>query len=151
MYAGILSLVGVVLIARPQSLFGSGGSYAGDATGLQRLSAVGVALLGVLGSAGAYTSIRAIGAKAHPLISVNMFSFYATTVAAIGMIILKIRPVFPGTIAGVVEWLVIGISGFVAQLMLTSGLQRERAGRGVSMVYLQMVFAFSFERYLPPL
>ena len=41
----------------------------------------------------------------------------------------------------------IGISGFAAQILLTTGLQRERAGRGVSMVYLQMVFAFGFERY----
>ena len=41
----------------------------------------------------------------------------------------------------------IGISGFVAQFLLTIGLQRGRAGREVSMVYLQMVFAFAFKRY----
>jgi drug/metabolite transporter (DMT)-like permease len=147
LYAGLVSLVGVVLIALPQSLFGDMSST-GGATGPQRLAAVGVALLGVLGAAAAYISIRAIGNKAHPLISVSMFSLYATLVSTIGLIVLKQSFTFPKTFAGWTEWLVIGISGFAAQLLLTSGLQRERAGRGVSMVYLQMVFAFGFERYL---
>jgi drug/metabolite transporter (DMT)-like permease len=146
LYAGFISLVGVVLIARPQSLFGDGA--VGDATALQRLSAVGVALLGVLGAAAAYISIRAIGSRAHPLISVSMFALYATIVSAIGLAVLRHPLVFPHTLAGWGEWIIIGISGFAAQILLTTGLQRERAGRGVSMVYLQMVFAFGFERYL---
>lgn len=148
LYAGILSLLGVILIARPQSLFGTGSATAGNATGLQRLSAVGVALLGVLGAASAYITIRAIGNRSHPMISVSMFSLYATCVSAIGLAVLQQPMVFPGTLAGWAEWLVIGICGFVAQLLLTAGLQRERAGRGVAMVYLQMVFAFAFERYI---
>lgn len=148
LYAGILSLLGVVLIARPQSLFGSESTTAGDATDLQRLAAVGVALLGVLGAAGAYVSIRAIGHRAHPLISVSMFSMYATCVSGIGLIVLREPFVFPQTLAGWGEWTVIGVSGFVAQLLMTAGLQRERAGRGASMVYLQMLFAYGFERYL---
>jgi drug/metabolite transporter (DMT)-like permease len=150
LYAGVLSLVGVVLIARPQTLFGGGASKTVDATGLQRLSAVGVALLGVLGAASAYTTIRAIGHRAHPLISVNMFALYSTLVAGIGLIVLKQPFVFPDTFAGWAEWVVIGLSGFVAQFLLTAGLQREKAGRGVTMVYLQMVFAFAFERYPTP-
>jgi drug/metabolite transporter (DMT)-like permease len=146
LYAGIISLLGVVLIARPQSLFGSGSATEGNATGLQRLAAVAFALLGVLGAAGAFIAIRAIGHHAHPLISVSVFSLYATCVAAIGLAVLQIPVVAPHTFAGWVEWLIIGISGFVAQFLLTVGLQREQAGRGVSMVYLQMVFAFAFER-----
>lgn len=145
LYAGIVSVAGVILIARPQSLFGDGAG--GDATALQRLSAVGVALLGVFGAAAAYISIRAIGSRAHPLISVSMFSLYATVVSAIGLAVLQHPLTFPRTFLGWMEWIVIGISGFAAQILLTSGLQRERAGRGVSMVYLQMVFAFGFERY----
>lgn len=149
LYAGILSLIGVILIARPQTLFGSGSSKTVDATGLQRVSAVGVALLGVLGAASAYTTIRAIGHRAHPLISVSMFALYSTLVAGIGLVVIKQPFVVPSTFAGWAEWIVIGLSGFVAQFLLTAGLQRERAGRGVTMVYLQMVFAFAFERYLP--
>ena len=146
LYAGLISLLGVVFIAHPQSLFGNGSSGLADATNLQRLMAIGVALIGVFGAAGAYTSIRAIGNRAHPLISVSMFSLYATCVSAIGMVILRRPIVFPHTILGYVEWTVIGVSGFVAQLLLTAGLQRERAGRGITMLYLQMVFAFLWER-----
>ena len=148
LYAGVLSLVGVVLIARPQTLFGSQSSKAVDVTGLQRLSAVGVALLGVLGAAAAFTAIRAIGHRAHPLISVSMFALYSTLVSGIGLIFIGQPFLIPRTFAGWAEWIVICLSGFVAQFLLTAGLQREQAGRGVTMVYLQMVFAFAFERYL---
>ena len=148
LYAGVLSLIGVILIARPQSLFGTSTSTTGgEATGLQRLAAVGVSLLGVVGAAGAYVSIRAIGHRAHPLISVSMFALYATLVAIIGSAVLGVQIVFPHSFMAWGNWTVIAISGFVAQFLLTSGLQRERAGRGVSMVYLQMVFAFAYERY----
>jgi len=95
LYAGLISLLGVVFIAHPQSLFGNGSSGLADATNLQRLMAIGVALIGVFGAAGAYTSIRAIGNRAHPLISVSMFSLYATCVSAIGMVILR-RPRMDG-------------------------------------------------------
>ena len=149
LYAGFVSLLGVVLIARPQWLFGTESSTVRDATGLQRLAAVGVALLGVLGAAGAFISIRAIGSRAHPLISVSMFSLYATLVSAAGMVILQQPIVVPRSFAVWTEWIVIGISGFLAQFLLTAGLQRERAGRGASMIYLQMVYAFAFERLFP--
>jgi drug/metabolite transporter (DMT)-like permease len=148
LYAGILSFIGVFLIARPQALFGNAPENSGEASGLQRLAAVGVALLGVMGAAGAFVSIRAIGRRAHPLISVSMFALYSTIVSSIAMIVLKIPLVFPRSIAGWLEWIVIGLSGFVAQYLMTSGLQRERAGRGASMVYLQMACALGFERYL---
>ena len=98
LYAGVISLIGVVLIARPQSLFGAGSTTARDATGLQRLAAVGVALLGVLGAAAAYVSIRAIGHRAHPLISVSMFSLYATCVAASDLAILSQFIVIPSNV-----------------------------------------------------
>jgi drug/metabolite transporter (DMT)-like permease len=103
-FAGLVSLVGVILIARPTSLFSaltgsasspsdgdlatgnpdaapSNGTTPADAsnyddvTPSQRLSAVGIALIGVIGSATAYTTIRWIGKRAHPLISVNYFAF----------------------------------------------------------------------------
>jgi drug/metabolite transporter (DMT)-like permease len=145
LFAGLISLFGVIMIARPQSLFGTS-EIPGQATGLQRLAAVGVALLGVIGAAGAYISIRAIGNRAHPLISVSLFSLYATIVSAVAIIVLEIPFRFPRTFLGWFEWAIIGVSGFIAQFLLTAGLQRERAGRGTTMVYLQMVFAFGFEK-----
>jgi drug/metabolite transporter (DMT)-like permease len=112
-FAGLVSLVGVILIARPTTLvaalLGSNDSSNSDgdlATGnpdaaptngtvpadasnydnvtpAQRLTAVGVALIGVLGSATAYTTIRWIGKKAHPLISVNYFAFGCFVVSVV--------------------------------------------------------------------
>lgn len=95
---GMVSLVGVILLAHPESLIaalmgdntgnedvppasGSGDVAPGDggsdgrmhATPAEQGIAVGVSLLGVLGSAVAYTTIRVIGKRAHPLISVNYF------------------------------------------------------------------------------
>ncbi|KAK4904590.1 hypothetical protein LTR66_017887, partial [Elasticomyces elasticus] len=102
---GLISLFGVLLIARPTSLF-SAWSHAPPAsadgdmvppvngtvgipdasnydnvTPSQRLMAVGLALLGVLGAACAYTTIRWIGKRAHPLISVNYFAAWCTLVS----------------------------------------------------------------------
>lgn len=78
--AALISLIGVVLIARPTSLFSgsdpdpdadpsNGGTTTptGDAGGYtsvtpqQRALAVAVALLGVLGAATAYTTLRWLG------------------------------------------------------------------------------------------
>lgn len=95
---GLVSLVGVILLAHPEtlvaSLLGKGSAEddvppasgsgdispgAGDtdhrmqSTPAEQGVAVCVALLGVLGSAVAYTTIRVIGKRAHPLISVNYF------------------------------------------------------------------------------
>lgn len=88
--ASYIALLGVVMIARPTSFFDfssspvesiahngtsivttRGADYDFNPTNAQRLSAVAIALLGVLGSAGAFTSIRWIGKRAHPLLSVK--------------------------------------------------------------------------------
>lgn len=110
--AALVSLIGVIFIAKPTSLFaafGGGGDSppasgsidaspsgnstmttpAADAgsyksvTPTQRLTAVGIALLGVLGSATVYTVIRWIGKRAHPLISVNYFAAWCTLVSIV--------------------------------------------------------------------
>lgn len=105
---GLVSLVGVVLIARPTSFFGgssgalpatgAGDGFAdpgsnvtvpavseqrtyGDATPAQRAFAIGIALVGVVGAASAYTTLRWISTRAHPLISVNYFATWCTIVS----------------------------------------------------------------------
>ena len=102
--AGVVSLLGVLLIARPAAIFkaiSGGDDPVGDSppadgepgggflpanqtsntpfgssplspTSSQHLLAIGASLLGVVGACCAYTTIRMIGAKAHPLISVNV-------------------------------------------------------------------------------
>ena len=88
--ASLVALAGVILIARPLSLFGPAApttaavtapethtnstttpdptspALDAGATPAQRLLAISVALLGVLGGAAALASIRVIGTRAHP-------------------------------------------------------------------------------------
>ncbi|GAM82942.1 hypothetical protein ANO11243_009280 [Dothideomycetidae sp. 11243] len=116
-----ISLGGVIFIARPTSLisFGSTDSQAthpgagnsthtGDASDFdsitphERIKAVGVAMIGVLGAVAAYTTIRWIGKRAHPLISVNYFATWCTLVSLVMQIAVpSIGFLFP---ADLKEW-----------------------------------------------
>lgn len=103
----LVSFIGVIFIARPTTFF-SGSASAPPASGnsdmtpatngtatapdassyenvtpTQRLAAVGIALIGVLGAVCAYTTIRWVGKRAHPLISVNYFAAWCTFVSLV--------------------------------------------------------------------
>jgi drug/metabolite transporter (DMT)-like permease len=173
--AAYISLFGVVLIARPVSLFAflshtgeaippTGGASdvvvpvnaTADAHHLaaeydavtpgQRASAVGVALLGVLGAAGAYTTIRWIGKRAHPLISVNYFATWCTIVSIVMMFALPgVGFLLPSSFRDWCYLIFLGICGFVMQFLLAAGLQYEKSSRATNMVYMQMLFALSFD------
>ena len=54
-----------------------------EATSSQRIAAVGSALIGVCGAVSAYTTIRWIGKRAHPVISVTYFATWSTIVSTI--------------------------------------------------------------------
>ncbi|KAI0704448.1 hypothetical protein C8T65DRAFT_654066 [Cerioporus squamosus] len=164
--AGIASLFGVVLIARPAFLFGSGlhddpvlpgidsvmPRAVGESTAdesvipIRRLTAVGVALLGAVGAAGAYTTIRHIGKRAHALHSMVAYAALCVIVTVIAMIAMQTSVVVPTRWDWLLTLLFIGIAGFTGQVLLTLGLQREAAGRGTIAVYGQIVFATVFER-----
>ncbi|EPQ53269.1 DUF6-domain-containing protein [Gloeophyllum trabeum ATCC 11539] len=159
--AGVCSFIGVVLIARPEFLFGAemaapdsghviDGAHviqpSAKGTPAQRLGAVGVALLGVLGATGAYTSIRAIGKRAHAMHSMVAFSAYCVVAASIGLIVKGTHIVVPRRIEWLGLLLFIGFVGFTGQILMTNGLQRETAGRGTMAVYTQIIYAIAFER-----
>ncbi|KAJ5159142.1 Drug/metabolite transporter [Penicillium coprophilum] len=142
--AGLISLGGVVLIARP---FSARASHAAIATptaaaawalGLSasdvekppsetdsyhHVMATIVAFVGVLGASGAYTSIRMIGRRAHPLVSVTYFSSVTTVISFFAMLVVPSIPFrIPST---VVEWTLLtglGVCGFLLQFLLTAGL-----------------------------
>lgn len=172
--AAVVSFSGVVLIARPVTLFFPSqagpptshidtsssttiatGSYVLhvrseiQATPHQRLAAVGMAMLGVFGACVAYTTIRWIGKRAHPLISVNYFAVWCTLVSAVGLLFVpSISFVLP---SGWREWgllIFIGITGFVMQFLLTAGLRYEKGSRATNMVYSQMLFALGFDKLI---
>jgi len=151
--AAVGSLLGVVLIARPPFLFGSVGAdphghHLPEVTPAQRLVAVGACMISVLGSTGAYTSIRAIGKRAHPMHVMTFFSLWSTIIAALGMVVAKIPVVYPKSWTWALLLFMIGVFGFIAQTLLTLGLQREAVSRGVIGVYVQVLFAVVLERLL---
>ncbi|KAN0135178.1 hypothetical protein V8E53_007069 [Lactarius tabidus] len=145
--AGLCSFVGVLLIARPQFLFGSPQMFSDPSkvTQTQRMFSVIVALIGVVGATGAYTIIRGIGKRAHVLHFMMYFSSQCVLACTLGMILFKQPLVIPTRTSWLVMLFLIGIFGFVSQTLLTMGLQRETAGRGTLAIYSSIVFAVVFE------
>jgi drug/metabolite transporter (DMT)-like permease len=148
--AGVCSLLGVVLIARPPFLFHpiQDGYYLPEATPAQRLAAVGVSMVGVVGATGAYTSIRAIGKRAHPMHVMTFFSLWCTIMASLGMVVFNIPVVYPRSWRWSLLLLMVGVFGFAAQTLLTLGLRRETVTRGSTGVYFQLLFAVVLERLI---
>jgi drug/metabolite transporter (DMT)-like permease len=149
--AGVFSLLGVVLIGRPAFLFGSLNATPQalpDAASAQRLAGVGACMVSVLGNTGAYTSIRAIGKRAHPMHVMTFFSLWCTIISSLGMVVFDIPIVYPTSWMWMLLLLMVGIFGFVAQTLLTMGLQRETVSRGVTGMYAQVLFAVVLERLL---
>ena len=124
------SLAGVVLMTRPSFLFGGG------ATALDPL-ATAVALAGAVLSAAAYVTVRALGRTEASMVIVFWFALVST----VGSL--------PATLATALwptpwEWLLllgVGVSTQLGQVYITRGLKRERAGRAMTVGYLQIVFA----------
>ncbi|KAI0843694.1 hypothetical protein F5Y06DRAFT_255592 [Hypoxylon sp. FL0890] len=180
-FASFIALGGVVLITRPVSLFSGASppatapsiiaaeailngtsaevSYTGGehiATSAERLKAIGVALLGVLGAAGAITTLRCIGKRAHPLISVNYFGTWCVIVTTT---VLSLAPIFdyeqpelhlefPNSIRKWALLLVIGACGLIMQMLMTAGLASEKSNRATAMIYTHMLFAAAFDRWI---
>ncbi|MCJ1389262.1 hypothetical protein MMC18_002118 [Xylographa bjoerkii] len=169
--AGVVSLVGVVMIAQPSSFFPGhtsapatiapdgistpptntttsiiGSNGVREATPSQRLTAVAVGLLGAAGAAGAFTTIRWIGQRAHPLISVNYFATWCTLVSIASFFVPGVDFRLPASVRDWSLLFFLGICGFVAQFLLTAGLAHEKSSRATQMVYTQMLFALACDK-----
>lgn len=160
--AAFASLTGVLLIARPKSLFGHGthdgpvGQPVGEesfstlknhATESQRIFAVAIALMGTLGSAGAYTLIRTIGTRASALHSVSYFALYSTLTSWVLATLNGETWVMPSERrAEFFLWLSLcGVLGFIAQWLAAMGLQREKGGRATVTVYTQALWSTFYQ------
>lgn len=143
----LISLVGVVFIARPTTLLqalgeGSDAQSAGNTTShaaesdasnyenvtpMERLMAVGIAMIGVCGTIIAFTTIRWIGKRAHPLISVNYFAAWCTLVSFVMQLVLpNVGFLFPTDLK---EWgylFFLGVCGFIM-------VRTQRAGWLISL------------------
>ncbi|KAF9011686.1 drug/metabolite transporter superfamily [Hymenopellis radicata] len=142
--AGAVSLCGVILIARPEFLFG-GLDDLPPVDANDRLVAVAAGIISCVGATGAYTTIRAIGSRAHALHSLTSFAGQSVLASAIGMILGGSAFVIPTDPVWLALFGVIGVFAFTAQFLLTMGLQRETAGRGTTAIYTQVVFATILE------
>jgi drug/metabolite transporter (DMT)-like permease len=121
-------LAGVALVVHP----GGGG-----------LDPVGVAaaLIGVACSSIAYVTVRKLARTEHPLVIVFYFPLIATPLSLPWMLSSFVMP-RPG------DWLLLvglGIATQVGQVFMTLGLSVERAGRAMTIGYLQVAFAMIWQ------
>ncbi|OAA67131.1 DUF6 domain containing protein [Niveomyces insectorum RCEF 264] len=128
-----------------------------EVTSAQRLVAIAVALLGVVGGSCALVCIRAIGTRVHPLVSVNYFATWCLLVTGTVMAVAPalgdghaadLRFVLPHSLR---QWLLLAficICGFCTQFLSTMGLGMERSNRATAMVYTHMLFAAGFDRFV---
>ncbi|KAL2367328.1 hypothetical protein RJ035_002776 [Blastomyces gilchristii] len=164
--AALSSLVGVVLIARPASLFRGFAEQHHhqqqhqqqqqeeqvSATGAaqdpyQRTLGTLAALLGVTGATVAYTSIRIIGKRTHPLVSVTYFSGITTIISLLGVALIPaISFRLPGNMAELLLLLGLGTCGFLLQFLLTAGLSYVPPPSVMEEREKEMLFALLYDK-----
>lgn len=196
--AFFLSMVGVIFIAHPISFFHSipptseaqptlvtnstlretepsqTPSKSLHPTSPQRLFATILGLLlGIIGRAMTLVTIRMIGKRAHPLISINYFATCCIIVSTVSFVIFPdVNSRFLEDIQDLALLFVAGISGFVMQILLTAGLAYSPAeinavsnappratdtygaiavspssgSRATSMLYTQILFSILFDK-----
>ena len=127
----VASLIGVMLIAHPPWLFGGAPTPATD------FRTVLIALMGAACSGAAYTLVRKMRGKEHPLVIVAYLP------------LLSVPMSLPFAIAtwrwpNAMEWVLllgIGVTTQLAQVSMTRGLQLERTARATTTGYLQVALA----------
>lgn len=149
LFGGLVSLIGVLLIAKPTFIFGT--SLQADTNvesddPIKRLVAILAAIFGVINMAGSLTTIRFIGNKANPVVMVSYFTLVSSIMSFFGIITIpSLSFKIPETLKQWMLLIVIGIAGFFAQFLMTMGIQLEKAGRAASMIYIEIVFGIGWE------
>lgn len=134
--ASAVSLLGILLVARPDAVARLGGATWATTTALDPF-ALAAALGGAFFSAAAYVVVRRLAGREDPLVIVLYFPLVtvpATLPTVVGDLVVP---------AGV-EWawlLAIGVLTQLGQVWLTRGLQTLPAARGTALSYVQVVFA----------
>lgn len=83
-------------------------------------------------------SIRKIGKRANALHSIGYFSLGCIIACSLGILLTPGQHSWPKNTYDFALIVLIGIFGFVAQALLTFGLQREKAGRAGLASYMQV-------------
>lgn len=130
------AFAGVIMIARPEWLFGE----AIAETAARQWQYAFVALLGAMLSGLAYVTVRRLGRSENPLVVVFWLPLVTVPLAAPFALPVWVWP-DPETWAYLLG---IGVATQIAQVALTKGLARETAGRASAVGYLQVAFATLF-------
>ncbi|KAL6950135.1 hypothetical protein ACO0QE_000811 [Hanseniaspora vineae] len=153
---GLVALFGVVLVVRPTFLFHQDGNSstsdkseeAVESTSSKaRVVASLFGLLGVCGASSIYIIIKHIGTRAHAIMSVTYFAFISFLISLFG-IIFSPNTTFkiPQTLNQWFLFFIIGISGFIMQLLLTLGIQKEKkTSRSSLVIYSQMIYSLFWD------
>ncbi|KAK9765444.1 hypothetical protein K7432_006227 [Basidiobolus ranarum] len=141
MVASFSSLLGVGLVAKPEFIFGEDPTKNIDTQ--TRLMGVVAALIGASMSAIAYITVRKMGRGVPPLVHVVYFGAVSTIFSLFGTFIFE-KPSLPDNSTQWMYLMMIGLTAFAGQVMLTKGLQLSPAGPGTLMRNLDVIFAFTF-------
>jgi drug/metabolite transporter (DMT)-like permease len=126
----VASLVGVLFVAHPAPLFGTGAPHAAT-------FAIVAAVIGAACSGAAYTLVRKMRGSEHPIVIVGYLPLLSVPMS---LPLALANWTWPN--AG--EWLVllgVGVTTQLAQIAMTRGLQHERPARATTAGYLQVAFA----------
>lgn len=147
----LCSLVGILLVAKPDFIFGLAAetdeldSAESSNSGLRILGTT-VGLIGVCGASAVYVLLRKIGKSAHPLISVSYFALITCVICFFATILIpSLTFKVPTNFRQWFLFSLIGLSGFFMQFCLAAGLQLEKAGKSSLMIYSNMVFALIWD------
>ena len=130
-----LAFAGVILIAKPTALFGDDAAASNISW-----SYVAVGVAGALLASFAYVAVRKLGETEPPILVV----FYFPAISVPVSLPFAIAEWVPPDLQGWLLLLGVGAATQAAQLALTKGLARERAGKAISVGYLQIAFAMAF-------
>lgn len=150
-----ISLFGVVLIAKPNFIFGTiadneeGNEDIESSSTEKRLLATSVGLFGAFAASSVYIILRKIGHRAHPLLSVSYFALWCTILTTVSILVVPgLSFVLPKNSHQWMLFALIGFSGFFMQFCLTAGIQRVKAAKASLMSYTNMIFALWWDLFI---
>ncbi|XP_057858735.2 uncharacterized protein LOC131067654 isoform X2 [Cryptomeria japonica] len=138
MIGTLLSLLGVLLVIKPEALFSD--SEAIEQTKRNILIGTIMAVIGASTGALSYIVVRAIGQCGEPaLVSVFAYAVFSTPMAGICLLFQGAK--LP-SIVELVALFLVGLTAYMAQIFLTRGLQLEKASRATSIQYVKVLITY---------
>ncbi|KAG5438191.1 hypothetical protein PCANB_003042 [Pneumocystis canis] len=158
-YAGLISFSGVICIAKPNIILDNYFLHKSSNKDYSKLNMttfsenskvmpVLMSLLGVFSTCCSYIIIKGLGNHVDALESILWFSLISSIGSVLVIIFLNMSFYLPLDYFQILMICVIGISGFLAQILLTKGLQIEKIGRASATIYLQIIFSLIYDKII---